>query len=166
MAELVTLQSRSGSPTLPVRTFLDLEEGAAVEAREGAKVSSSIAPRARAIAEALFATESGPPSSERLDWMVRDLHHFLSHAGGWARFVIGACTLLTCVVGPLLSYKIGFVGRSLDERRAILERLERSPAGLVFLGVRAILCIVYYEHPEVAKEIGFDGLCLSGRSRK
>ncbi len=166
MADLVTLHRRSEVEGPAPRTFLQLEEGAAVETREGAAVSSGIEPRARAIAEALFATEAGAPSRERLDWMVRDLHHFLSHAGGWARFVVGACTRLTCVVGPLLSYKLGFVGRSLEERRAILERLEKSPAGLVFLGARAILCIVYYEHPEVAKEIGFDGLCLSGRGRK
>jgi hypothetical protein len=152
--------------TLKKRTFLAVAEGAEVTSREGAAVSPAVAPRARAIAEALFATAEGPPAPERLDWLSKDLTHFLAHAGGWARFVIGLCMYITCVLGPLLSFKVGFVGRSLEERRAILERLEQSPAALAFLAVRAILCIVYYEHPEVSKEIGFDGVCHSGRSWK
>jgi hypothetical protein len=41
-----------------------------------------------------------------------------------------------------------------------LERYEQGLLGLTLLAVKAWLCIIYYEHPDAAREIGFDGRCM------
>jgi hypothetical protein len=40
--------------------------------------------------------------------------------------------------------------------------MERSALGLAVFGAKAILCIVYYEHPDAAGAVGFDASCLDG----
>jgi hypothetical protein len=41
----------------------------------------------------------------------------------------------------------------------VLERLERGPLSMTVLGVKAMLSLVWYEHPRSARDIGFDGDC-------
>ncbi|MEZ4409470.1 MAG: hypothetical protein R3A52_23815 [Polyangiales bacterium] len=57
----------------------------------------------------------------------------------------------------------GFTTMPVALRREAVERLERSPLGLAVFGAKAMLCIVWYEHPENAAFIGADGLCLRRR---
>lgn len=119
---------------------------------------------ARAFAEALFADDAGPPPADRLDWLMDDLEHLLAHAGGRARALFGASMLALTTVAPALSAK----PRPLwsipwQERVHVIERFETTPLGLAVLGAKAMLCFCWYEHPEVAKEIGFDGLPLDPR---
>ena len=45
----------------------------------------------------------------------------------------------------------------LELRIRVLDRMERSFAGALIVALKAALCIVYYEHPGAAAEIGFDG---------
>ncbi|MCZ7678966.1 MAG: hypothetical protein M5U28_09520 [Sandaracinaceae bacterium] len=47
--------------------------------------------------------------------------------------------------------------------RARVERLEATPLSLPLLGAKAILSIVYYEHPDAAREIGWDQECMGPR---
>ena len=47
-----------------------------------------------------------------------------------------------------------------DDRTRALERMERGPFGLAVFGAKAVLCILWYEHPEVARAVGYDGRCL------
>jgi alkanesulfonate monooxygenase SsuD/methylene tetrahydromethanopterin reductase-like flavin-dependent oxidoreductase (luciferase family) len=126
---------------------------------------SGLSPHARAVAlalaETLFSTGSGPPSVERLTWLGDDLDHFFAHAGGRARAVFLLCITAIERVAPLFVGHIGRFSSMPRERRHIaLTRFEASPAGLAFFGAKAALCIVWYEHPEAAREVGFDGLCL------
>lgn len=149
------------------RTFLGLAPGAAVTVRPGAPVSPRIGQRGRAIAEALFASEDGPPPADRLDWVEHEISDFASRIGLWGRFVIVSCMWITCIWGPVSTGRL----RSLEaltwiERKEVLERMELGFAALPFLAVRAMLCLVYYEHPDASREIGFDGLCMSGRPRQ
>jgi hypothetical protein len=51
---------------------------------------------------------------------------------------------------------------SLEDRSHALERLEQSPFALAVFGAKAILCIVYYEHPDAAKLVGYEAKCLGG----
>ncbi len=114
----------------------------------------------RSIAEALFADDAGPPPPDRIEWTLDDVEDFLAHSGPRARAIFQASILTLTTLAPLT------IGRpvplfALDYRdcaRAI-ERFEATPLGLAVLGAKAMLCIVYYEHPDSAAEIGFDGRC-------
>jgi len=120
---------------------------------------------ARAVAEALFTTTDGPPPAERLDWMVEDVDHFMAQAGARGRFVFSLCLFGISLVAPLLVFRlVPYRWLSTATRSRALERMERSPFALAVFGAKAILCIVYYEHPESAGLIGYDGTCLKGEN--
>ncbi|RLB53084.1 MAG: hypothetical protein DRJ42_12995 [Deltaproteobacteria bacterium] len=118
---------------------------------------------ARAVAEALFTTRDGPPPADRLDWLVDDLDDFVAQSGPRAGRVFGLCLFAISFLGPLLAFRlVPFRWLSLSTRTRALERMERSPFALALFGAKALLCIVYYEHPDAAATIGFDGTCLTG----
>ena len=122
---------------------------------------------ARLVAEALFQDEAGvsPPKAE-LDCIETELADFARSAGGWATFLLGACMLVVTLLVPLFARKLrSLSGLTIDERRRALERMEESGVSLPFLAVKAILCLVHYEHPDAAARIGFDGKCQSGQER-
>lgn len=122
---------------------------------------------ARLVAEALFQDEAGlsPPAAE-LDSIERELADFARQAGGWATFLLTACLLAVALLVPVFARRLrSIAGLTLDERRHALEKMEESGVSLPFLAVKAILCLVHYEHPDAAARIGFDGKCLSGRER-
>ncbi len=116
---------------------------------------------ARCVAETLFAREDGPPPAARLDWMTRDLADFFGHVTLRARLLFRACVATVYWLAPLLIAKLPPLSRlSIDDRVEALERLERTPLSMALLGAKAILCIVYYEHPDAADEIGWDQRCM------
>lgn len=113
-----------------------------------------------AIAEALFSTADGPPPKKRLAWLLAELDDFLAHAGARSRFVYQLSVMVVSIVAPLLVWRFSSLrGLALAERSEALERMERGRLALPLLAVKAMLCILYYEHPDAAKEIGFDGAC-------
>jgi len=115
---------------------------------------------ARAVAEALFSSEQGPPPHARLDWLTRDVDDFVAHAGSRARLLFRLSLFVVALVAPLLIGRLTRLSRlTVDERAEALDRFERSPVGPALLAVKAILCVLYYEHPDAAREIGFDGSC-------
>lgn len=117
-------------------------------------------------AEALFANRQGPPPRERLEWAVDELGDFMSHAGARARFVLRLSFMTVGYMAPLLVARIGPLDRlPLDCRIRALERLEKSPFGLALLAAKAIVCVLYYEHPSVARSIGHHGSCLLPENR-
>lgn len=112
---------------------------------------------ARAIAEALFARADGPPPADRLDWTVADLGDFFGHVTLRARLLFRACIATLFWIAPLLVFRVPPLSRlSVPERVRALERVEKSPLSLALLGAKAPLCIVYFEHPDAAREIGWD----------
>lgn len=113
-----------------------------------------------ALAEALFADEAPPPPA-RLAWLRDELSHFLQHAGTRARGVYGLCLFAIRWLAPLTVRRLAPLDAlDLDTRTRALERFEQSPLALSLFGAKAMLCIVYYEHPEAAVMTGADGLCL------
>jgi len=120
-----------------------------------------------AVAETLFTTEDGPPPRERLDWLVDDLDAFFVQAGLRARFAYRLCLFAISVLAPLLILHLPpFRKLPRAQRTEALERMERSWAGLAVFGAKAPLCIIYYEHPDSARFIGYDASCLTdGRPR-
>ena len=126
---------------------------------------AGLTPRMRAatyaVAETLFTTDAGPPPAARLAWLCDDLDHFFVHAGPRARSVYRLCLLAISIIAPLLVLRLPpFRRLSREARSEALERMERGPLGLAVFGAKAPLSIVYYEHPDAARAIGFDPGCL------
>jgi len=125
------------------------------------------APRTRAmrsvasVAQVVFATEAGPPPESRVHWLCVEVDDFLQHAGARSRLIFRGALFVVTWVSPLLALRPPPLGLwSLPVRTRALERLERTPLALALLAIKAMLSIPYYEHPDAAAEIGFDGRCL------
>jgi hypothetical protein len=109
---------------------------------------------ARAIAEAVFARCEQPPDRARLDWLEVELGDFLMRVGTQSRLTLSVTIWAVTWIAPLLRGRCCRLGSlPLRERQAALVRLEsRFPEPL--LAVKALLCLLYYEHPDAAREVG------------
>jgi hypothetical protein len=125
-------------------------------------LSKRLQRRIRSFAEALFATESGPPSDDRLDWLLEELDDFVRQAGSQAGLVVRMTAFVVTWLAPLFVLRpVPFGWLGWRTRVRALERMEGSFAGLPLLAGRAMLCFIYYEHPDAVREIDADGLCKS-----
>jgi hypothetical protein len=120
---------------------------------------------ARGIAEALFSSGGAPARPERVQWLMTELDLTLLQ-GGWRvgggyRLMISTVSWLAplMVLRPRPLWRLG-----VSERVHALRRLERSPLASVFLAVKALLCLIYYEHPEAIRETGYELACHRGLS--
>lgn len=115
----------------------------------------------RTVAEAVFATASGPPPAERLDWLALELEDFLARAGSQTRLTLRLALFALSILAPLMVLRFTSLSRlPVGERARAIGRLEHSSLGSPVLAVKALLCVLYYEHPDASEEIGFDGQCL------
>jgi hypothetical protein len=65
------------------------------------------------------------------------------------------------VLAPLMIRRFGsLAAMSLPDRIRALERFEGSALSPALLAVKALLSVHYYEHPDAAREVGFDGACM------
>jgi hypothetical protein len=114
-------------------------------------------PLVRALAEAMFAcsADAGP----RLDALVDDVDSYVSHASRTLR--VGLLVMLEVVhFAPLfLLWRFAtFESLACADRADVLERMERSrfvPLTLVLAAYKAILCLLYFEHPEALAAVGY-----------
>lgn len=129
-----------------------------------ATLPASALKRARHVAEALFTTEDGPPPPDRVDWVERDLKDFFGNANWRGAFIFRACIFAITWLAPILIARLPPIGRlAVSDRVHAIERFESVPgAVLTVLGAKAILSLIYYEHPDAAEEIGWDQECLGG----
>ncbi len=116
----------------------------------------------RALAKGLFDTGAGIPE-QRLDWMLQDADAFLSAAGPKTG------TLFASVMVALESMPVllgegprRFSKLSPQAQARCLERLERSRLSMLIALPKAVLGLVYYEHPDASAETGYDGDCMLG----
>lgn len=114
-----------------------------------------------ALAEVLFETEEGPPPADRVTWLCGEVQDFFARVGTRSRLVFRLSLFAVGLLGPLLvlrPWPLRFIGH---ERRAVaLSRVERSPLGGALFAVKAILCILYFEHADAAAEAGYEAECL------
>jgi hypothetical protein len=121
--------------------------------------------RARAIAEALFSRGGTLPPTTRVDWLIAELEDFLARAGTRSRLMLALSITAVGLFAPLFVRRVVGIERlSLADRITALTRLEdRFPPPV--LAVKALLCLLYFEHPDAAREVGFDGECARPASR-
>ena len=112
----------------------------------------------RAFAEALFSTQTAPPPPARMDWLMKEMADYLQRAGPGARALFGLALFVVSWLSPLFIFRLPTL-RSLEvpERVEALTRMEESFAAAPVLAVKAFLCVVYYEHPDVQREMGHVG---------
>ena len=110
------------------------------------------------IAEALFHDGTSAPPADRIAWLCGDVRDFLGRATGRARFMFRLCIFVIVWVGPLWSFSlVPLTAMAIERRVEVLERMERGLLAFAFLGAKALLSMMYYEHPDAAREIGFNG---------
>lgn len=120
----------------------------------------------RSIVEAVFARQGrdgdvAPPPGERVAWVCREVDDFLARVSTRTYAVVLLSLVTLVVLAPLMSRRFGsFAALSLPDRIRVLERFERSALSPALLAVKALLSVHYYEHPDAAREVGFDGACM------
>lgn len=114
------------------------------------------------VAEALFAAHDGPPPAERLAWTLEDHADFMRRSGSRFRWLFRAALLAIVWLSPFFLRRPPLVWQPLVRRIDSLNRIEATPLRLALLLVKASLCVIYFEHPDAEREIGFDGKCMHG----
>ena len=123
-------------------------------------VSATFELRLAAIAEALFATEAGAPDSERVAWVCADFADFVSRAKGRGRLVLLLSVWFLTWLAPLAIFRLGPLASLPLERRAeALERVEKSALGFIALAPKAMLCLMWFEHPDTQRETKTEPTC-------
>lgn len=109
------------------------------------------------VADALFSGDAGPPPAERIAWLRAELSDFMSRSTFAGRALF---TLAGFVIGWLLPLSIQsappFRRLSLSQRVAALTKMESGRAAPLLIAVRALMCLMYYEHPDAGLELGVD----------
>ena len=116
---------------------------------------------AAAVAETMFATHEGPAPANRVYWLCTHLADFQKRVGGIGMFTFRAALFAFSWLAPLFVLSLPPFRRLSHERRMnALHRFERSPIGVSVMAVKALLCMIYFEHPESAAHLGFTGAPL------
>jgi hypothetical protein len=131
-----------------------------VRAREADAVPATFATRVAAIAEALFATEAGAPDPKRIAWVCADFADFVSRAQGRGRLVMLLSVWFLTWIAPLVVWRFGPLGAlPIDKRTEALERIEGSGVGFIALAPKAMLCLMWFEHPDTQRETQTEVTC-------
>lgn len=110
------------------------------------------------IAEALFHDGTSVPPADRIAWLEGEVRDFLGRATGRARFMFRLCVFVVVWLGPLWALSLPPLTWMKPARRVeVLEHMETGLLAFAFLACKALLCMMYYEHPDAAREVGFDG---------
>jgi hypothetical protein len=108
-----------------------------------------------AIAEALFSTDDGPCPPERLAWVELQLADLMARASPRGRFMFTMGAFAVSTIAPILVGRWPPFSRlPLPVRIEALTRFESRPIGSALIALKAVLCLVYYEHPDAAAEVG------------
>jgi hypothetical protein len=114
----------------------------------------------RAVAEAMF-SEDGEVEGERLDAHIHDVDAFISSASKPLRAGLRIALFVVRLAPILFFFRMRMIeSLSLEERVAVLSRLERSKLAhlsLAFIGWRTVMTFVFYEHPKELESLGYAG---------
>jgi len=124
----------------------------------------------RAVIEAIFAREGEggdvtPPSAERVTWVTGEIEDFMARASGRSYAIVLLSLVVVSFVAPLFVRRLGTLAALTPrERVEALDRFEKTGLAPAMLAVKALLSVHYYEHPDAAREVGYDGACLISSS--
>jgi hypothetical protein len=114
----------------------------------------------RAIAEAMF-SQDGEVSDARLDAHVMDVDRYVSVASRAIRSGLRVALFVVRIAPILMFFRLRTLERlSVDDRVALLSRLERSRLALLslaFIGWRSVMTLVFYEDPIELRNMGYAG---------
>jgi hypothetical protein len=117
----------------------------------------------RAVIEGVFARlddagELAPPPAERVAWVCREIDDFLARVSLRSYALVLLSLFAVSLVAPLFVRRVGSLASLAPWQRVhALERFEKSLFAPALLAVKALVCVHYYEHPDAAREVGFDG---------
>ena len=113
---------------------------------------------ARAIAEAMF-SQDGEIDVARLDAHLDEIDALISNASRPLRMGLRLALFVVRLAPVLLFFRMRMLeSLSIDERVQVLTRLERSrfaELSLAFIGWRAVMTFVVYEHPTELATLGY-----------
>jgi len=125
------------------------------ECRPNKVISNFHARQIKCISETFFSADTTPVDSQRLEWLVREYCDFMSRAPKKQRFLFRTAITVIAFLAPLFIWKIGpFSTLNFRDRVRALRVFEHRKIGKILVPVRAILCLIYYEHPEAARTLG------------
>lgn len=115
----------------------------------------------RAVSEALFYRGS-PLPPDQLDWVEREAMTTLILSGHRARLLFSLALFAVGWLAPLWVWRLPPLRRlSLPQRIAALSKFEESPLGApLLLGLKAVLCFLFYEQPAPLLAIGRPPGCM------
>jgi hypothetical protein len=104
-------------------------------------------------------SQDGEVEASRLDAHLDALDAFISHASKPLRAGLRLALFVVRLAPVLLFFRMRMLdGLSVDERVAVLTRLERSrfaELSLAFVGWRAVMTMVFYEQPAELASLGY-----------
>jgi len=113
---------------------------------------------ARAIAEAMF-SQDGEIDAARLDAHLDEIDALISNASRPLRMGLRLALFVVRLAPILFFFRMRMLeSLSIDERVEVLTRLERSrfaELSLAFIGWRAVMTFVVYEHPTELATLGY-----------
>lgn len=125
--------------------------------RPSGRISRANLKTIESIAEALFSVEGVAPPRERISWINQEVFDYMSRVSVLGRFLFVCALFLVSRIAPIVVFRFCSLYRlSLDRRILALTRYESSALGASLIPIKAILCIIYYEHPDAAREVGIN----------
>lgn len=120
---------------------------------------------ARIVAEALFSPDGNPPDPERLAYIEDDFGDFYARSHGSARLVLRLSMFALMWVAPLFAFRpLPLSSLDLKTRARALERFEASPLAPAALAVKAMLCLLWFEHPTTQAETNTEPSCMGAHA--
>ena len=111
-----------------------------------------------ALAEAMFYPGSSAPA-QRLDALVRELDDYVGRVSRTLRFGLLLMLEVLRFAPIVLLWRFAtFESLALGDRVRLLERMEQSrivPLMVVFAAYKALLCLLFFEHPEEQRAMGY-----------
>lgn len=106
-----------------------------------------------AVGEALFSKGGAPPPQERMAFLRSETADYMARGGPLLRLQITIAALVVSVVAPLYLGRLGTTrGLPLERRVRALSSMEHGAGAPLLIAVRALLCMIYYEHPDAAAD--------------
>ena len=104
-------------------------------------------------------SQDGEVDESRLDAHVEQVDGFISNASKQLRLGLRLALFIVRIAPVLLFFRMRMLeSLSVDERVTVLARLERSrfaEMSLAFIGWRAVMTMVFYEHPAELEALGY-----------